>query len=82
MIIYQNILNGGVALPYRSYTEKNDSNIVNKKRIHILLDVIHSILLNKYLVTGDQPVKLTTKESELLELLCRHETKYLRETSH
>ena len=32
---------------------------------------MYSILLNRSLVHEDQTVKLTTKESELLELLCR-----------
>ena len=33
--------------------------------------------LKQYLIFGDQPVKLTTKESELLELLCRHRNEIL-----
>jgi DNA-binding response OmpR family regulator len=33
--------------------------------------------LKQILVLNDQPLKLTTKESELLELLCRHKNEIL-----
>jgi DNA-binding response OmpR family regulator len=33
--------------------------------------------LKQFLISGDQSVKLTTKESELLELLCRHKNEIL-----
>jgi len=33
--------------------------------------------LKQLLITGDESIKLTTKESELLELLCRHSNEIL-----
>jgi two-component system OmpR family response regulator len=39
--------------------------------------MLSEVILKQLLIYRDQPIKLTTKESELLELLCRHKNEIL-----
>jgi len=56
----------------KAIIRRTDNTIVNKKEESYKLGEYTFDSLKQLLVYRDKPVKLTTKESELLELLCRH----------
>ncbi|MCX6255128.1 MAG: response regulator transcription factor [Bacteroidia bacterium] len=56
---------------------RTTSTFVNKKKESYLIGVYSFDPLKQLLVYMDQSIKLTTKESELLELLCRHGSEIL-----
>jgi DNA-binding response OmpR family regulator len=51
--------------------------VVHKKEEHYVIGEYSFDTLKQLLSYRNQPVKLTTKESELLELLCRHKNEIL-----
>jgi DNA-binding response OmpR family regulator len=51
--------------------------VMNKKEESYAIGTYSFDTLNQMLVYNHQPTKLTTKEAELLELLCRHKNEIL-----